>query len=191
MNNFKNRSKNFLVVVSNLEKKHKVITYASLLFLTVSTYFLRTENQRIKIDFDSIKERNKNLKNNMVIFNRNYENFPFPVWQKIKKGDEFIMQYINKEYIKRFGHLFNYDPFAQIGKNNYELYPVELADRYHKDDLLVAQSQDNIEVVDNTLDKDGKPLYAKTIKWREIKERDTLIYGIVKEFIPAPDSIKD
>lgn len=191
MNNFKNRSKNFLVVVSNLEKKHKVITYASLLFLTVSTYFLRTENQRIKIDFDSIKERNKNLKNNMVIFNRNYENFPFPVWQKIKKGDEFIMQYINKEYIKRFGHLFNYDPFAQIGKNNYELYPVELADRYHKDDLLVAQSQDNIEVVDNTLDKNGKPLYAKTIKWREIKERDTLIYGIVKEFIPAPDSIKD
>lgn len=191
MNNFKNRSKNFLVVVSNLEKKHKVITYASLLFLTVSTYFLRTENQRIKIDFASIKERNKNLKNNMVIFNRNYENFPFPVWQKIKKGDEFIMQYINKEYIKCFGHLFNYDPFAQIGKNNFELFPVELAEKYYNNDLTASRSEDKLEIVGNSLDKNGKPLYAKTIKWREIKDKDTLIYGMVKEFIPSPNTIKD
>lgn len=192
MENKKKRPNNILVIVSNLEKKHKVITYASLLFLTVSTYFLRTENQRIKIDFETIKERNVNLKNNMVIFNRNYENFPFPVWQKIKKGDEFIMQYVNKEYVKNFGHLFNYDPFGQIGKSNYELYPEEFAKIYHDNDMAAALSGKEIETLESFLGKDNKLHHTKTLKWREIKDdRDTLIYGLVKDFIISPDALKN
>ena len=38
--------------------------------------------------------------------NSNYEKFPLPVWQKVKRGDEFIIQYINPEYVTKFGHLF-------------------------------------------------------------------------------------
>ena len=78
-------SRKILFTVSNLERKHKVITYASLLFLTISTYFLRDENQKVKIDFAILKERNLNLKQNMIIFNRSYESFPLPVWQKVKE----------------------------------------------------------------------------------------------------------
>ena len=54
------RSKKILFSISNLEKKHKIITYASLLFLTVSTYFLRTENQNIKVNYATLQERNIN-----------------------------------------------------------------------------------------------------------------------------------
>lgn len=188
MNKIKIKPKNILLIVSNLEKKHKVITYASLLFLTVSTYFLRTENQRIKIDFASLKEKNTSLKQNMVLFNRNYENFPLPVWQKVKRGNEFIIQYVNPEYVKRLGHLFNYDPYEQIGKNNFENFGEKYGQKYYENDVAVAITGKELESIDETFDKDSIPMFVKVIKWRDINDnKDTLIYGMVKQFLNAKD----
>lgn len=179
---------NILAIVSGLEKKHKIITYSSLLFLTVSTYFVRTENQRIKIDFNSLKEVNKGLENNMVIFNRSFENFPMPVWQKIKKGDKFIMKYFNPEYIKKFGHLFNYDQYEQIGKDNIENFGETYGKLYDKNDLEVAKKGINIETVEETVDEFNKPMFVKNIKWRVIDDNnDTLVYGMIKKFLTEED----
>lgn len=58
MNKLRVKSKQILFVFSDLEKKHKIITYASLLFLTISTYFLRTENENVKIESATLKEKN-------------------------------------------------------------------------------------------------------------------------------------
>lgn len=188
MRDIKKRSRNFLFIVSNLEKKHKVITYVSLLFLTVSTYFLRTENQKIKIDFATLKERNESLTRNMVIFNRNYENFPQPVWQKIKQGNEFIMKYVNPEYVNRIGHLFNYDKYEQIGKNNFENFGPIYGQKYNEKDISVSITGKELETIEETIDKDGKLIYVKSIKWRDINDnKDTLVYGMIKEFIMPED----
>lgn len=188
MRDIKKRSRNFLFIVSNLEKKHKVITYVSLLFLTVSTYFLRTENQKVKIDFATLKERNESLTRNMVIFNRNYENFPQPVWQKIKQGNEFIMKYVNPEYVNRIGHLFNYDKYEQIGKNNFENFGPIYGQKYHEKDMSVSITGKELETIEETTDKDGKLIYVKSIKWRDINDnKDTLVYGMIKEFIMPED----
>ena len=185
MRDIKKRSRNFLFIVSNLEKKHKVITYVSLLFLTVSTYFLRTENQKVKIDFATLKERNESLTRNMVIFNRNYENFPQPVWQKIKQGNEFIM---NPEYVNRIGHLFNYDKYEQIGKNNFENFGPNFGQKYQENDMSVSITGKELETIEETTDKDGKLIYVKSIKWRDINDnKDTLVYGMIKEFIKPED----
>lgn len=188
MRDIKKRSRNFLFIVSNLEKKHKVITYVSLLFLTVSTYFLRTENQKVKIDFATLKERNESLTRNMVIFNRNYENFPQPVWQKIKQGNEFIMKYVNPEYVNRIGHLFNYDKYEQIGKNNFENFGPSYGQKYQENDMSVSITGKELETIEETTDKDGKLIYVKSIKWRDINDnKDTLVYGMIKEFIMPED----
>jgi len=188
MRDIKKRSRNFLFIVSNLEKKHKVITYVSLLFLTVSTYFLRTENQKVKIDFATLKERNESLTRNMVIFNRNYENFPQPVWQKIKQGNEFIMKYVNPEYVNRIGHLFNYDKYEQIGKNNFENFGPIYGQKYNEKDMSVSITGKELETIEETIDKDGKLIYVKSIKWRDINDnKDTLVYGMIKEFIMPED----
>lgn len=188
MRDIKKRSRNFLFIVSNLEKKHKVITYVSLLFLTVSIYFLRTENQKIKIDFATLKERNESLTRNMVIFNRNYENFPQPVWQKIKQGNEFIMKYVNPEYVNRIGHLFNYDKYEQIGKNNFENFGPIYGQKYNEKDMSVSITGKELETIEETIDKDGKLIYVKSIKWRDINDnKDTLVYGMIKEFIMPED----
>lgn len=178
------KSRRVLFALSNLEKKHKIITYASLLFLTVSTYFLRTENQNIKIKYATLKERSTSLKRNMIIFNRNYEGFPLPVWQKVKRGNRFIVQYVNPEYVKKMGHLFEYDAFAPIGKDNFDLYDEKYAQEYFEKDLAVAVTGDVLNSVDKIIDIEGKQAFEKVIRWRQIKNnKDTLIYGMVKEFI--------
>lgn len=178
------RSKKVFYKVSNLEKKHKIITYASLLFLTVSTYFLRTENQNVKIKYASLQERSKGLKENMVIFNRNYEGFPLPVWQKVKRGNRFIIQYVNPSYVDNFGHQFSYDMYAHIGKNDFDLFDKKHAQDYYEKDLAVAITGKQLNSVDEFIDKNDKLAYIKVVKWRQIKNnKDTLIYGMVKEFV--------
>lgn len=178
------RSRKVLLKVANLEKKHKIITYASLLFLTASTYFLRTENQNVKIKYATLQERSKGLKENMVIFNRNYEGFPLPVWQKVKRGNQFIIQYVNPSYVDDFGHLFSYDTYAHIGKNNFDLFDKKHAQEYYEKDLAVAVSGQELNSVDEFINKEGKVAFFKVVKWRQIKNnKDTLVYGMVKEFI--------
>jgi hypothetical protein len=174
-------SRKLLLVVSNLERKHKVITYASLLFLTISTYFLRTENQKVKIDFATLQERNLNLKQNMIIFNRSYEEFPLPVWQKVKRGDKFIMQYTNPSFVKEFGHLFNNNQYNVIGKNDFEVWPEKFAQTFYENDIAVSIMGKVLNTDEEFIDKSGKPIYAKVLKWRSIRDnRDTLVYGMVQ-----------
>ncbi len=192
MNKLAIKSRNVLNSISNLEKKHKVITYASLLFLTVSTYFLRTENQNIKIKFATIKERNLNLKQNMVIYNRNYESFPLPIWQKVKRGNEFILQYMNNSNLDFFGHNFNNNKYEVIGKNNFELFPKANAQVYYENDVAVAITGKELALEEEYTDKDNNVFVMKVLKWREIKDnKDTLIYGMVKEIIKKKDFIKN
>lgn len=185
------KSKSLLFGISNLEKKHKIITYASLLFLTVSTYFLRTENQNIKIDYATMQEKNNSLKHNMVIFNRNFEDFPLPIWQKVKRGDEFIMQYTNPVYVEKFGHIFENDKYAIIGKNNFEIFPKKIAQSYYENDVAVAITGTKRESIVESLDKNGNRINLKVVKWREIKNnKDTLVYGMIKDILPIENTGK-
>ena len=180
-----NKFKRILFLISNLEKRHKLITYVSLLLLTVLGYLLRNENKNVNVKSAILEESNLYLKEQMLIFNRSYENLPLPVWQKVKRGKYFIMQYVNPEYVNSFGHLFNYDPLAQIGKNNFELFPKKYAQEFYENDITVAVTGKKLEIEGSVIGKDGKPLLGRTIKWREIRDnKDTLIYGMVKEFLP-------
>jgi hypothetical protein len=157
-----------------------------LLFLTVSTYFLRSENENVKIKFATIQERNLNLQKNMVLFNRSYEEFPLPVWQKVKRGNEFIMNYVNPEYIKKFGHHFNNDKFSILGKNNFEIFKdlPSIAQSYYEHDITVSITGKELESIEYTVDKEQNPVKLIVVKWRDIKDgKDTLVYGMVKEFL--------
>jgi hypothetical protein len=185
MNKLRLKSKQILFVFSDIEKKHKIITYASLLFLTISTYFLRTENENVKIESATLKEKNIGLIQNLIIFNRTYEGFPLPIWQKVKRGDKFIMNYINPEFLKMIGHDFNNNEYEIMGKNDFELFPQNIAQLYYENDIAVSITGEDLNVVENIIDKDGNIRKAKVIKWRYIKDnKDTLIYGMVKEFLP-------
>ena len=184
MNKLAVKSKNLILKITSLEKKRKIIANASLLLLTVSTYFLRSENQEVKIKHATLQEKSAHIKQNMIIFNSNYEDFPLPVWQKVKRGGEFVIQYINPVYVDKFGHIFNNDRYSLIGKNNFEIFPKKIAQRYYENDVAVAITGNKIENIEESISKDGRMIKLKVMKWRDIKdEKDTLIYGMVKEIL--------
>ena len=80
------------------EKYRGLLVYASLVFLTFSNYSLRKQIVDLKLEVSKLKTSNEGLITDMVYYNRTYEDFPLPVWQKVKRGDNFIMQYINNAY---------------------------------------------------------------------------------------------
>ncbi|PQJ80802.1 hypothetical protein [Polaribacter porphyrae] len=179
------KSKQLLLTFSSLEKNHKLLTYISLLILTTSTYFLRNNSEILKIKFAALKERNRGVKQSMLIFNKNYESFPLPVWQKVKRGEQFILQYVNNAFVEQFGHSFDNDRYNLIGKNNFEAFPKKIAQKYYENDIVVSISGGSVESFPQFVDKNGITQNIKVLKWREIiKNKDTLVYGMVKEVLP-------
>lgn len=185
MKKISKKIRRILFFISNLEKRHKIITYCTLLLLTILGYLLRSENKDVNVETATLVEKNLHLKGNMLIFNSSYENLPLPVWQKVKRGNHFILQYVNPVYVENFGHLINYSQFEVIGKNNFEIFPKKLAQSYYEGDVAVAITGKEIESFYYPLDKNGKLIKIKVLKWRKIRDnKDTLIYGIIKEILP-------
>lgn len=182
MKNLKIKSLEIFSLFSKLEKNHKLITYASLLFLSISGYYLRAGNEEMKVKYATLIEQTEGVKQKMSIYNEVYEDFPLPVWQKVKRGDKYIMQYVNPEYVEQFGHLFDYDKHAQIGKSNFELFPAKYAQKFYEDDVAVSIVGKKLEVTEHLICREGNPLNLKVVKWREIKNnKDTLVYGMVQK----------
>ena len=54
--------------------------------------------------------------------------------------------------------------------------------------MSVSITGKELETIEETTDKDGKLIYVKSIKWRDINDnKDTLVYGMIKEFIKPED----
>ena len=127
-----------------IQKKYKIISNGSLLVLFITVNSLRIKNEDILLDFNNTKQeliKTKSevrfLKANVISYNRSLENFPFPIWQKKKVGAQFIIQYVNPEYVKTFGHLFGNDVYNVIGKNNFQLgYPTAIAQNFYENDIV-------------------------------------------------------
>ncbi|NVJ88321.1 MAG: hypothetical protein HWD82_02635 [Flavobacteriaceae bacterium] len=50
--------------------------------------------------------------------------------------------------------------------------------------MAVAVTGDELETIEQTMDKDSLHMYLKVIKWREIVDnKDTLVNGMIKEFL--------
>lgn len=174
-----------------IQKKYKLISNASLLFLVLTGVFLRSENKEIyKILNDTQKELIKTkgevkfLKANVISYNRSLENFPFPIWQKKKVGGQFVMQYLNTKYVDVFGHIFNYNIYNVIGKNNFQLgYPKKVAQNYYENDIAVSIIGNSLRTVEPYIDSLRLKKRIKVVKWRELRGKDTLVNGMVYEFL--------
>ena len=83
------------------------------------------------------------------------------------------------------GHDFNNNEYEIMGKNDFELFPKNIAQLYYENDIAVSITGEDLNVVENIVDKHGNIRKAKVIKWRYIKDnKDTLIYGMIKELLP-------
>ena len=73
-------------------------------------------------------------------------------------------------------------------KNNFENFGHIYGQKYNEKDMSVSITGKELETIEETIDKDGKLIYVKSIKWRDINDnKDTLVYGMIKEFIMPED----
>lgn len=171
--------------------KHKVFTYAGLLFLTIQNYQLRQQNNMntsliddLKVEITELKKDNNSFKDNMVFYNRGYESFPIPIWEKVKRGNNFVLQYLNPSYVLEFGHEFNYDRYSYIGKTDAMIYSKDVADKFFKADLKVALTGIPHRGVEYVYDKNQTKVKLDIIKWRVFERNDTLVRGMSFRTIP-------
>lgn len=193
MNRFlkKNKIIKFLKKLSEAEKNHKILTYISLLFLTINLYVLRKSDIKKTIDIENYKNEVKvlkvnfenevkALKVNLITYNRSFEDFPIPYWEKKKVGNQFVSQYFNPVYVDFFGHEFNYNRYNIIGKNNFQLgYSKDIAQRYYENDVAVAITGDDLYTTEFYKDSLGSVRKIDVLKWRKIIGKDTLVPGMV------------
>lgn len=169
----------WLVYLISIVKKYRLLTYIPIAVLSVSAYSLRIKNEGLVDRVGRLETMNNALISNMILYNRNFETFPMPVFQKLKRGNQFIAQYFNPSYVALMGHNFDYDRYRYIGKTDYEYYPKHIADVYYNYDVSVAFTGIPMKVKVAIKDSIGTPLKVEVMKWRHIRDRDTLIYGMI------------
>lgn len=171
----------FIIKVSSLAKKYKTaLTYSGLIFLTVSNFFLRRDIIDLEVQLQELKSENKSLISDMVYFNRSFEDFPLPVWQKVKRDDEFVMQYVNKSYYQNYLQPRGFDRYDYMGSTDFDIYDFKTASLFYARDLSLAIDGDWQRFDESILDVESNSrINLDVIKWRIIERKDTLIYGMV------------
>lgn len=170
--------------VTILEAKYKLIGRASLLVLFIMSAQLRRNQLKDTETIVNLNNKIIELKKNVITFNLGFEAMPFPVWQKKKNGNEFVLQYVNPIYVKMFGFAFNYDRYSIIGNNNFELgYPENVARMYYENDVVVSIIGNVLDAEELFEDENGKKWILKVKKWRELYRQDTLVNGLIYEVL--------
>ena len=180
------RLKKFLSAAVNFAIKYRVFTYSGLIFLGAKSYLQNEELFILRQDVTELREINadyekmvSNLKGDLVMVNRSYEDFPLPIWHKVKRGNSYIMQHVNHAYVDMFGHIFNYDKYYYPGKTDFHIYPYHIARNYYVYDSLVAITGETLDVPEVFIDKDSTSRAIRVLKWRQVIGNDTLVYGTV------------
>ena len=173
-------------VLRRLVLKYKILSYATLFFLTLSNLHLRSENNQLALAISdlqvvvkSLEKDNLNVKDNMIIYNRDYEDFPLEYWEKAMIDKKFVAQYFNPKYVQSFGHHFDYDRFKYIGFTDFDIYSKPIAERYFQVDSLVAKNGVPIKTNEFYLDKKGRKKKLRVIKWRKVVAGVKIICGMV------------
>jgi hypothetical protein len=141
---------------------------------------LRNEVTELKVEIQAVRSENAQLIADMVYFNRSFEDFPWPVWQKLKRGDDFVVQYVNKAYHKAYLSPRGYDRYHYMGRTDFDIYDKKTARQFYARDLQIALDGSSKRFKESIIDMDiEKRIDLDVIKWRIIERKDTLVYGMV------------
>lgn len=135
-----------------------------------------------KIDF--LEEKNRELTasvqalmDNMVMYNRTFDEFDLEVWSKVKKGDTFYSNYYNLTYEENHFKPFGTNRYAKMGQTDYENTKKWIADFWFKDDLEVALTGESGVYKEPYELPNGEVRWGYFYKWSKIPD-DTLVYGM-------------
>ncbi|MBV7268359.1 hypothetical protein [Winogradskyella luteola] len=177
----------WIITAIRFGKRYKTLfTYSGLLFLTISNFYLRSDVIDLEVELQKIKSENSKLIADMVYFNRSFEDFPLPVWQKVKRNGAFVMQYVNKAYYLKYLEPRGFSRYDYMGSTDFDIYDQKTASVFHARDLSLAIDGSWRRFDESILEVEtNQRTRLDVIKWRIIERQDTLIYGMV-----IPEKIK-
>ena len=133
--------------------------------LSKSNQKLQEENRKLrerihKLEQIEIKHKiaEDKLKESEARFKAFMDSSPEIAWIKDEEGRHV---YLSKTYEKRFG--VSLDDWR--GKTDFELWPLETAEEFRKNDLLVLQNGKGINIIEETKEPDGSVAYWLNFKF--------------------------
>ena len=133
---------------------------------------LKSENKDLKLAIESLLE-------NMVDYNRSFEDFDLEVFNKVKKKDTYISNYYNLAYESAHFTPKGSNRYANMGKTDFDNVPKWMAALWFRSDSIVAVTgKSNVYTEPYFHPKTQKITWGNFYKWRRLANTDTLIYGL-------------
>jgi PAS domain-containing protein len=137
----------------------------------------RLEESRIReLDY---KSEISTLKNQLMIFESSQINIPLPMWMKDTDGRiVYVNHCFEDEILIPIGLSVN----SILGKKDEEIFAMEEAEVYMKNDNIVLRTKESINVIEPIKDGSGHPYWARNLKYpRKLGSRVIGISGITLE----------
>lgn len=175
-----NKNFHWLVVFLNKwEQIFRVSLIISILILSIRScrqsdriVILESENYALrKITFTAVS-------NNLVGLSV-LDKIKRPIWVKLSRNGEFYMQYCNTSFEKTYLLPYDLTRMDYIGKSDAFVFGEEAAKLFYDDDLKAALTGEQIKIREDFINRNGVNEKIDVLKWREISNRDTLVWGMV------------
>lgn len=141
----------------------------------------------------ALKKTNIELLSKDFLGQRSLDRLPFALWRKVKRGNTYIMKFINNTGKKQFLEDRGIDRYYYHNKTDFAVFPYDEAIKFQREDSIVANAvTDTVAHFDTDFyDSTGKILIKDGYtRWREISEDgDTLVWGKMDGFY-KPAKIK-
>ncbi|MEX0712787.1 MAG: PAS domain S-box protein, partial [Pirellulales bacterium] len=125
------------------------MTISRLHGLPVFMFFLRDIGER--------KRAEQALRDSQALYHSLVESLPMTVFRKDLEGR---FTFGNRLFCEAMGHSLP----ELVGKNDFDFFPRELAEKYRRDDQQVMSTGEVLEAVEEYLRPDGTRIYVQTLK---------------------------
>lgn len=137
------------------------------------------ENEVIKLrnEREEDKEEIRTLRHQLVVFESSHVDIPLAMWMKDTDGK---MVFLNSIYEELFLSPRGYSMNDYLGKNDYAVWPNEIAKAFMANDKKVIRTKKHQTVIEELVDNDGGKCYVEVIKYpRKLNNVVIGISGIV------------
>lgn len=141
---------------------------------------LTQEQTELKLEIKDLKEEKAQLLNSITAYNAYFNDFPWPIWIKIKRGDKFYMYWYNDAYYEWYLKPKGLSRFAYYGKTDFDIYNNDTATIFFVRDMQLSLDGGSARVDERIINDDSlDSVNLDVLKWRKINRTDTLLIGQV------------
>lgn len=141
---------------------------------------LTQDQTELKLEIKDLKEEKAQLLNSITAYNTYFNDFPWPIWIKIKRGDKFYMYWYNDAYYEWYLKPKGLSRFAYYGKTDFDIYNKATATIFFVRDMQLSLDGGSARIDERIINDDTLlNMNLDVLKWRKINRSDTLLIGQV------------